>query len=153
MEIYDTTLRDGTQAEDVTFSSEDKVRIAWKLDELGIDYVEGGWPGSNPKDMDFFKRVKGLKFAQTNIVAFGSTRRSGFKAEDDPNLGALVNSGVNISTIFGKTWDLHIIEALRISMEENLDLIFSSLEYLNGKMEKVIYDAEHFFDGFKANPG
>jgi len=152
MEIYDTTLRDGTQSEDINFSSEDKVRIAWKLDELGVGYVEGGWPGSNPKDMDFFERVKGAKFENTSIAAFGSTRKAGLKAEDDPNLRSLVNSGVNIATIFGKSWDLHVVEALRISMEENLDIIFSSLQYLNSRVEKVIYDAEHFFDGYKANP-
>jgi len=153
IEIYDTTLRDGTQSEDITFSSEDKVRIAWKLDELGVDYVEGGWPGSNPKDMDFFERVKEIKFEKTRIVAFGSTRRSGLRAEDDPNLKALISSGVNATTIFGKSWDLHVTEALKISMEENLDLIHSSLQFLKGNVEHVIYDAEHFFDGFKANPG
>ncbi|MDT8318120.1 MAG: citramalate synthase [bacterium] len=150
--LYDTTLRDGTQAEDVSFSAEDKVRIAEKLDELGMHYVEGGWPGSNPKDMDFFDKVRKIQLSSVKIAAFGSTRRAGNKPEDDPNLMALLDSGVSVSTIFGKTWDLHVTKAIRISLEENLDLIHSSIAYLKERMDEVFYDAEHFFDGYKANP-
>ncbi len=150
--LYDTTLRDGTQAEDISFSAEDKVRIAEKLDDLGMHYVEGGWPGSNPKDMEFFDKVRNIKFSNVKIAAFGSTRRAGNRPEDDPNLMALLDSDVSVSTIFGKTWDLHVTKALGISLEENLDLIHSSLGYLKGRMDEVFYDAEHFFDGYKANP-
>lgn len=152
IKIYDTTLRDGTQAEDISFSSEDKVRIAEKLDELGIHYVEGGWPGSNPKDMEFFSKIRGMRFENIKIAAFGSTRRAGLKPENDPNLKALLDSGVETATIFGKSWDLHVTDALKISLTENLDLIHSSVRYLKERMEEVFYDAEHFFDGFRANP-
>ena len=150
--LYDTTLRDGTQAEDISFSAEDKVRIAEKLDDFGIHYVEGGWPGSNPKDMEFFNKVRNVKFSNVKISAFGSTRRAGNSPENDPNLLALLDSGVSVSTIFGKTWDLHVTKAIGISLEENLDLIHSSLAYLKKNMDEVFYDAEHFFDGYKANP-
>ncbi|MDH3975646.1 MAG: citramalate synthase [Deltaproteobacteria bacterium] len=149
--LYDTTLRDGTQAEDISFSAEDKVRITERLDELGIHYVEGGWPGSNPKDLEFFERVKGKHFSNLKVTAFGSTRRAGNKPEKDPNLMALLECGVDVTTIFGKTWDLHVTKALGISLEENLDLIGSSIAYLKSRVSQVFYDAEHFFDGFKAN--
>ncbi len=152
IKLYDTTLRDGTQAEEIAFSAEDKVRIAEKLDELGIDYIEGGWPGSNPKDMEFFERIGKVKLSTAKIAAFGSTRRAGNKPEDDPNLKALVESGAPVVTIFGKTWDLHVTKALRVSLEENLAMIHSSVSYLKERTEEVFYDAEHFFDGFKANP-
>lgn len=152
IKLYDTTLRDGTQAEDISFSAEDKVRIAEKLDELGISYAEGGWPGSNPKDLEFFEKVKGRRFSNLKVAAFGSTRRAGNKPETDPNLRALLECGVDVTTIFGKTWDLHVTKALAISLEENLDLIGSSIVYLKSRVSEVFYDAEHFFDGFKANP-
>lgn len=152
IQLYDTTLRDGTQAEGVSFSAEDKVRIAHKIDELGLDFVEGGWPGSNPKDMEFFEKVRCASFENIKITAFGSTRRAGVKPEDDTNLKALLDSGVEAATIFGKSWDLHVREALKISFEENLDLINTSVRYLKERLGQVFYDAEHFFDGYNANP-
>lgn len=152
IKLYDTTLRDGTQAEDISFLLEDKIRIAHKLDELGIHYIEGGWPGSNPKDVAFFKDVKKEKLSQVKIAAFGSTRRAKVTPDKDSNIKALVQAEPDAITIFGKTWDFHVREALRISLEENLELIFDSLQYLKKHAAEVFYDAEHFFDGYKANP-
>jgi len=152
VKIYDTTLRDGTQAEDIAFTMEDKLRIAQKLDELGVHYIEGGWPGSNPKDIEFFKEIKKVPLKRAKIVAFGSTRRAGLNAEDDPNLKEIIAADVHTATIFGKTWDFHVKEALRINLEENLGLIYDSLAFLKARIPEVIYDAEHFFDGFKTNP-
>ena len=150
--LYDTTLRDGTQAEDISFLLEDKIRIAHRLDELGINYIEGGWPGSNPKDVSFFKDIKKEKLSQAKIAAFGSTRRAKVTPDKDSNIITLVKAEPDAITIFGKTWDFHVREALRISLEENLELIFDSLEYLKKHAPEVFYDAEHFFDGYKANP-
>ncbi len=150
--LYDTTLRDGTQAEDVSFLVADKIRIAQKLDELGIDYIEGGWPGSNPKDIAFFKDVKKVSLNHSKIAAFGSTRRAKTTPEKDNNIQTLIQAEPDVVTIFGKTWDFHVKEALRISLEENLELVFDSLEYLKKNVPEVIYDAEHFFDGYKTNP-
>ncbi|MBW2504204.1 MAG: citramalate synthase [Deltaproteobacteria bacterium] len=150
--LYDTTLRDGTQAEDVSFLVADKIRIAQKLDELGIDYIEGGWPGSNPKDIAFFKDVKKVKLRHAKIAAFGSTRRAKTTPAKDNNIQTLIQSSPDAVTIFGKTWDFHVKEALRINLEENLELINDSLAYLKEHVAEVIYDAEHFFDGYKANP-
>jgi 2-isopropylmalate synthase len=152
IKLYDTTLRDGTQAEDVSFLVADKIRIAQKLDELGIHYIEGGWPGSNPKDIAFFKDIQKVKLNQAKIAAFGSTRRAQTTPEKDHNIRTLVQAQPDVVTIFGKTWDFHVFEALRISLEENLELIFDSLEYLKKHVSEVVYDAEHFFDGYKANP-
>lgn len=152
VKIYDTTLRDGTQAEDIAFAMEDKLRIAQKLDELGIHYIEGGWPGSNPKDIEFFEKIKHIPLKRAKIAAFGSTRRAGLSPEDDPNLKEILAADVQVATIFGKTWDFHVKEALRIGLDENLALIYDSLAFLKARMPEVIYDAEHFFDGFKANP-
>ncbi len=152
VKLYDTTLRDGTQAEDISFLVEDKIRIAHKLDEIGIHYIEGGWPGSNPKDVAFFKDIKKEKLSQAKIAAFGSTRRAKITPDKDHNLKTLVQAEPDVCTIFGKTWDFHVREALRISLEENLELIFDSLEYLKARVPEVFYDAEHFFDGYKANP-
>ncbi|QEM68690.1 citramalate synthase [Geobacter sp. FeAm09] len=152
VKLYDTTLRDGTQAEDISLLVEDKVRIARKLDELGIQYIEGGWPGSNPKDVAFFKDIKKEKLRQAKIAAFGSTRRAKVTPEKDNNIVTLIKAEADAITIFGKTWDFHVREALRISLEENLELIFDSLEYLKKHAPEVFYDAEHFFDGYKANP-
>jgi 2-isopropylmalate synthase len=152
VEIYDTTLRDGAQSEEIAFSVEDKLRITEKLDELGIHYVEGGWPGSNPKDLDYFKRVKKLRLKNIQVVAFGSTHRPKHKAAEDTIFKALLDSKVDIITIFGKTWDFHVKEALRISLNENLDLITGSITYLKKHVETVFFDAEHFFDGYKDNP-
>lgn len=150
--LYDTTLRDGTQAEDVSFLVADKIRIAQQLDELGIHYIEGGWPGSNPKDIAFFKDIKKVSLKQAKIAAFGSTRRAKTTPEKDSNIQTLVQAESDVITIFGKTWDFHVHEALRISLEENLELIYDSLAYLKRHVGEVVYDAEHFFDGYKANP-
>ncbi len=152
IKIYDTTLRDGTQAEDIYFSLEDKLRIAHKLDDLGIHYIEGGWPGSNPKDQAFFQKVRHEKFDNSRITAFGSTRKAGNKVERDPNIKLLLESKTQVVTIFGKIWDLHVTDALKISLQENLDLIYDSVSFLKNNFEEVIFDAEHFFDGFKNNP-
>jgi len=150
--LYDTTLRDGTQAEDVSFLVADKIRIAQKLDDLGIDYIEGGWPGSNPKDIAFFKDVRKVKLNHAKIAAFGSTRRAKVTPDKDNNIRTLIQAEPDTVTIFGKTWDFHVHEALRISLEENLELINDSLAYLKEHVGEVVYDAEHFFDGYKANP-
>jgi 2-isopropylmalate synthase len=152
VKLYDTTLRDGTQAEDISFLLEDKIRIAHKLDELGINYIEGGWPGSNPKDVAFFKDIKKEKLSQAKIAAFGSTRRAKVTPNKDNNIITLIKAEPDAITIFGKTWDFHVREALRISLEENLELIFDSLQYLKKHAPEVFYDAEHFFDGYKADP-
>ncbi|WP_234570063.1 citramalate synthase [Rhodohalobacter sp. 614A] len=149
IQIFDTTLRDGTQGEKVSFSAEDKFRIAKRLDEFGIDYIEGGWPGSNPKDMAFFDKAKEHTFAHAKIVAFGSTCRAGNKPEEDPNLKALIDADTPAVSLFGKTWLLHVKEALNITPEENLELISGSISYLKSHGKEVIYDAEHFFDGYK----
>lgn len=152
IEIYDTTLRDGSQTEGISFSVEDKLRITEKLDELGLHYIEGGWPGSNPKDLEYFKKAKKLNLKNSKIVAFGSTHRPHHKVEEDSNIRALLDAKVQIITIFGKTWDFHVIEALKISLEENLDLIHNSIAYLKSNVQTVFFDAEHFFDGYKDNP-
>src|SRR6266540_2878805 len=152
VKLYDTTLRDGTQAEDVSLLVEDKIRIARRLDEMGIHYIEGGWPGSNPKDVAFFKDIRKEKLSHAKIAAFGSTRRAKDTPEKDHNIRTLIQSEADAITIFGKTWDFHVREALRISLEENLELIYDSLEYLKAHAPEVFYDAEHFFDGYKANP-
>ncbi len=150
--LYDTTLRDGTQKEGVTLSVDDKIRIARKLDELGICYIEGGWPGSNPKDVTFFKSRREINLKQAKLVAFGSTRKKNIKAEKDANISALINSGVDVVTIFGKSWDMQVKYALETTPEENLRMIYDSVKFLKSKGLELIYDAEHFFDGFKANP-
>lgn len=150
IELYDTTLRDGAQGEGISFSVEDKIRISEKLDEIGVHYIEGGWPGSNPKDDEFFSAAPSLKRAK--LVAFGSTRRKGVKAANDPVLNSLLKAGTSVITIFGKSWDLHVKKALGVSLQENLDIITDSIDYLKGRVKEVIFDAEHFFDGYKANP-
>ncbi|MBF0505834.1 MAG: citramalate synthase [Nitrospirae bacterium] len=152
IEIYDTTLRDGSQAEDISFSVEDKLRITEKLDEIGVHYIEGGWPGSNPKDVEYFKKVRKLLLARSVVTAFGSTHNPKHSAEDDQNLKALVDANVSVITIFGKTWDFHVREALRITLEENLDIIHNSVSFLKKHAGKVFFDAEHFFNGYKDNP-
>jgi 2-isopropylmalate synthase len=150
--IYDTTLRDGSQAEGVNFSLEDKVRIAQKLDEFGIDYIEGGWPYANPKDHLFFKKIKKLKLSHSKIVAFGSTRKAGKRVKDDPQVESLIKSQAPVITVFGKSWDMHVTDALGTSLEENLEMIGDTVAYLKKYVEEVIFDAEHFFDGYEANP-
>jgi len=150
--LYDTTLRDGAQMEGIGYSVEDKLRITRKLDELGIHYVEGGWPGSNPKDAEYFQRVKGLPLGHARVVAFSSTRRANMKVEDDPNVLALRDAGTEIVTLVGKSWDLHVNHVLETTLEENLAMITDSISYLKAQGKTVFYDAEHLFDGFKANP-
>jgi 2-isopropylmalate synthase len=152
IKIYDTTLRDGSQAEDIAFSVEDKVRIAQKLDALGIHYIEGGWPGSNPKDLQFFQEIKSIPISTAKIVAFGSTCRAGIPPQRDPHLQSLIEAGTEVITIFGKSWDIHPLKALNITLDQNLEMIHSSLRFLKDRVEEVIFDAEHFFDGFKNNP-
>ncbi|MCQ5341187.1 MAG: citramalate synthase [Candidatus Methanomethylicia archaeon] len=151
VEIYDTTLRDGAQSKDIIFSLQDKLRITSKLDEFGVHYIEGGWPGSNPKDEEYFKKVKELSLENSEVVAFGSTRRSNLKVHEDPNIDALIKSDVKTVTIFGKSWDLHVISVLNTTLEENLNMIFDSISYLKEHGLRVFFDAEHFYDGFKNN--
>jgi 2-isopropylmalate synthase len=152
IKIYDTTLRDGTQGEGVSFTVAGKLRIAEKLDQFGVDYIEGGWPGSNPRDMAFFKEAQKLELKHAKIAAFGSTRRASLKAKDDPQLKLLLDANTSIVTIFGKTWLLHVTEILRTTAEENLDMIEDSVRFLTENGREVIYDAEHFFDGYIDNP-
>ncbi|MBE0426480.1 MAG: citramalate synthase [Nitrospirae bacterium] len=152
IEIYDTTLRDGAQAEDVSFSVEDKLRITEKLDELGVHYIEGGYPGSNPKDIEYFKKVMKVRLKNSKIVAFGSTHRPKHKVDEDTTMKVLLDSKAGIITIVGKTWDFHVKEALKIALDENIDIIHNSVIHLKKNVEKVFFDAEHFFDGYKDNP-
>jgi 2-isopropylmalate synthase len=150
--IYDTTLRDGSQREGLSLSLEDKLRIAKELDQLGIPFIEGGWPGANPKDVQFFWQIKEEPLKQAEIVAFCSTRRPNITAADDPMLQAILAAGTRWVTIFGKSWDLQVTEGLNTSLEENLAMIRETIEYLNSQGRRVIYDAEHWFDGYKHNP-
>ncbi len=151
VKIYDTTLRDGAQSENISFSLEDKLNIAKELDNLGVHYIEGGWPGSNPKDIEFFERVGDLNLKNSQVVAFGSTRRADKSVEDDVNIASLLESNTQVICIFGKSWDLHVKEALGISLEKNLEIISDTVSFLKQKGKEVIYDAEHFFDGFKSD--
>ena len=151
IQIYDTTLRDGTQSEGFTLSGNDKIRIAQKLDELGIAFIEGGWPGSNPKDVEFFERARDMEWRNALIAAFGSTCRVKGGPEDDANIKALIDSNTPVCTIFGKTWTLHVKEVLLTTLEDNLRIIEQSVAYLKTHGKRVIYDAEHFFDGYKAD--
>src|SRR4029077_10790392 len=150
---FDTTLRDGTQGEAVSFSVDDKLIIAQKLDELGIDYIEGGWPGSNPKDKEFFSRARELDLKHSKLTAFGSTRFAKTSVEEDRTVAALVEAGTPVVSIFGKTWDLHVKRALGITLEENLKLISETVRYIKDHGKEVVYDAEHFFDGYTADSG
>jgi 2-isopropylmalate synthase len=152
IQLYDTTLRDGTQREGVSLSCEDKLRIARRLDDLGVTFIEGGWPGSNPKDVEFFERARDLPWKRAQIAAFGSTCRVGGGPEGDANLRALLESGAPICTVVGKTWTLHVKDVLRTSPDENLRMIEQSLAFLRERGRRVIYDAEHFFDGYRADP-
>ncbi len=151
--LYDTTLRDGTQREGVSFSVDDKLKIARRLDEFGIHYIEGGWPGSNPKDVDFFRRARALGLTQAKVTAFGSTRKKDSRPEDDPNLKALLEAETPVVTLVGKSWDLHVTQVLETSLDENLAMIGESVAFTKTHDKEVIYDAEHFFDGYKADPG
>ncbi|MGB5811345.1 MAG: citramalate synthase, partial [Polyangiales bacterium] len=151
VEVYDTTLRDGTQMEGMSLSCEDKLRIAEHLDAVGVAFIEGGWPGSNPKDVEFFERAKGVSWKHVTVSAFGSTCRAELRAEDDSQLRTLVDAGTSVCTIFGKAWTMHVTEVLRTSLEENLRMIEESVRFLASSERRVIYDAEHFFDGYKAD--
>jgi len=152
IKICDTTLRDGMQAESVSFSVEDKLLIARKLDEFGIHYIEGGYPQSNPKEQEFFARIKDIPFKNAKMTAFGSTRRAGSKVEDDVCIAALLDSGTPAVTMVGKAWDLHVTDVLRCNLEENLAMCAESVAYVKKQDRDVIFDAEHFFDGYKHNP-
>jgi 2-isopropylmalate synthase len=149
--IYDTTLRDGTQAENFNLSVEDKIRVTMKLDEFGVDFVEGGWPGANPASSEYFREIRNYDLRHTKVTAFGSTRNFKNSAESDANLLALIEAKTPAITIFGKTWDIHVSDALHIELADNLLIIEDSLRYLRPHVEYLFYDAEHFFDGFKAN--
>ena len=151
--LYDTTLRDGAQREGISFSVEDKLQIASSLDRLGVDYIEGGWPGSNPKDMEFFARAAELRLEHAVITAFGSTRRVGTAVEKDENIRSLLSAGTSAVTVFGKSWDAQVRRVLDADPEENLHMISETVAYLKEAGREVIYDAEHFFDGYRANPG
>ncbi|MBB5022215.1 citramalate synthase [Desulfurispira natronophila] len=150
--LYDTTLRDGTQSEDISFTVEDKIHVAKLLDEFGIHYIEGGWPGSNPKDIEFFRSIKQHNLKNARISAFGATRRAKLTCDDDPSIQALLESEAPVACIFGKTWDFHVTTALQIELHQNLEIIEDTLAYLKKHVDQVFYDAEHFFDGYKANP-
>lgn len=151
VEIFDSTLRDGAQGQGISFSIEDKIKIVKILDNLKVDYIEAGNPGSNPKDMEFFKQLKNIKLVNSKIAAFGSTRRPGIKAQEDKNLGELLKSGVQDIVIFGKSWDFQVTDILKTSLEENLNMIEDTISYLCSCDKKVIFDAEHFYDGYKSN--
>ncbi len=152
IEIYDTTLRDGSQGEGVNFSVEDKCRVAEQLDSFGVDFIEGGWPGSNPRDLAFFERARRLKLTRARIAAFGSTRRHTFSCDDDPSIQSLLKAETPVVTIFGKSWLLHVTDALRLSAEQNLEIIEDTVRFLSARVACLIYDAEHFFDGYKTDP-
>ncbi len=151
--LYDTTLREGDQCEYINFSIEDKLRILSRLDEFHMDYIEGGWPGANPRDEVFFKKAASVSLRHSRLVAFGMTRRAKVPADKDRNIRSLIASGATAATVVGKTWDLHVKEALGISFEENLEIIFDSISCLKKHLQEVFFDAEHFFDGYISNPG
>jgi len=152
VQLYDTTLRDGAQQEGISLSIEDKLKIVQKLDELGIDFIEGGWPGSNPKDTEFFAQAQNLRLTRSTLVAFGSTRRAGCRVEEDLNLQALLQAKTKVVTIVGKAWDKQVTRVLETTLDENLSMITDSISYLRAKGLRVFFDAEHFFDGYKGNP-
>src|SRR3989338_3004861 len=150
-ELYDTTLRDGAQSEGISFSVSDKLKICEKLDELGIHFIEGGWPGANPKDMNFYKKAKALKLKNSELVAFGSTRHAHSLAAKDNVLKGLLAAETKFITIFGKAWDLHVTDVLKTTLDENLKMIEDSIKFLKANGKSVFFDAEHFFDGYKGN--
>ena len=151
IDFYDTTLRDGAQSEDIAFSVLDKLRITEKLDEFGMDFVEGGWPGSNPKDLEYFEEVRKLDLKHAKIVAFSSTIRSGTRPEDDEIMRAALDAETRYVTVVGKSWDLHVRDALKIGLDANLKMIEQTIAHLKKRGRKVFFDAEHFFDGYKKN--
>ena len=149
IQLYDTTLRDGTQGENISFSAEDKIEIAKRLDDIGIHFIEGGWPGSNPRDKRFFDLAKSMQFNTARLAAFGSTRRPGVAVADDANVKALLESETEVVTIFGKSWNLHVEQVMDNTLSENLTMISETVAYLMENGREVIYDAEHFFDGYR----
>jgi len=152
IKIYDTTLRDGMQAEGISFSLEDKFAIAKRLDELGIDYIEGGYAASNPKEMEFFEKVRKLGLKNARLAAFGSTRRADSKVSEDVSLNSILRCKTSTATLVGKSWELHVKDVLGCSLDENLKICSESVSYLKSKGIETIFDAEHFYDGYKANP-
>src|SRR4030042_6852331 len=152
IKLYDTTLRDGAQQEGISFSVADKLKIAGKLDELGIHFIEGGWPGAKPKDTEFFTKARGLKLKNSILVAFGSTRHPTSTVAKDAGLRAVAEAGTKVVTLVGKSWDLHVTEVLETTLKNNLTLVAESVEFLRSKGLTVFFDAEHFFDGYKGNP-
>ena len=152
IQIYDTTLRDGTQGEGISLSLNDKLFLAKRLDAFGVNYIEGGWPGSNPKDMAFFREAKKIRFKHAKVAAFGSTRRAHVKVSNDDQVKMLLDAQTKVITIFGKSWDFHVQEVFKTSLKENLTMIWDTVDFLKSKKRYVIYDAEHFFDGFHENP-
>ena len=149
--IFDSTLRDGSQGEGISFSVEDKLKVVRALDALGIDFIEAGNPGSNPKDQEFFDRARTLELKHAAIVAFGSTRRKGIEAKDDPNLQSLIGAKTKIVSIFGKSWDFHVTEILRTTLKENLAMIEDSIRFCCDAGVEVFFDAEHYYDGYLAD--
>ena len=152
VDIYDATLRDGTQRVGISLTVEDKLRIAARLDDLGVAFIEGGYPGSNPKDIEFFRRARERSWKSAALVAFGSTRRARHAVEDDPQLQALLAAATPACAIFGKSSRLHVTEVLRVTLDENLRMIEETVAYLRAHDRRVIYDAEHFFDAYRSNP-
>jgi len=152
IQIFDSTLRDGAQAEGISFSVEDKMKIMITLDELGVDYIEAGNPGSNPKDLDFFERARKVSLKHSKLAAFGSTRRRDIKVEDDDNVKSMLSAETDTIVIFGKSWDFHVTDIIKTTLKENLAMIHDTVAFFHHKNKEVIYDAEHFFDGYKANP-
>ena len=152
IQLYDTTLRDGAQREGISLSVEDKLKIALRLDAFGMDYIEAGWPGSNPKDAAFFERCQDLRLKHAKIAAFGFTLKKGNRPESDPNFQTLLGANTPVVTLVGKSWDLHVSDVLEVSLPENLHMIAESVAYFKAHGKEVVYDAEHFFDGYKANP-
>ena len=150
IKIYDSTLRDGAQTKGINFSLDDKIKIFNALCDIGVDYIEGGWPGANPTDDKFFKMMKSSK--KSKLVAFGMMRKKGKSSKNDPGLNAVLNSGVSSVCLVGKSWDFHVKNALNVKLSENLDMISESIDYASERLDEVMFDAEHFFDGFKANP-
>lgn len=152
VQVYDTTLRDGTQREGISLSCDDKLRIAERLDDFGVAFIEGGWPGSNPKDQEFFRKARERQWRHATVTAFGATRRAGIPADADDQLHQLLEAETPACTLFGKSWTLHVTEVLRVSLEENLRMITESVQFLRANGRRVVYDAEHFFDGYAADP-
>ncbi|WP_338604743.1 citramalate synthase [Sulfolobus tengchongensis] len=152
VEVLDTTLRDGSQGANISFTLNDKIKIALMLDELGVDYIEGGWPGSNPKDEEFFKEIKKYSLSKAKIAAFGSTKRKDSSVNEDTSLNSIIKADVDVAVIFGKSWSLHVTEVLKVTKQENLDIVYDSIKYLKSHGLKVIFDAEHFYQGFKEDP-